>query len=59
MLWKKKKTNQKEDGIVIICKYVKCFWNEERHNQFSVPREDEKGINGLELQPGKFKIEIK
>lgn len=30
----------KEDGIVMICKNVKCFWNEEQNNQFSTPRED-------------------
>lgn len=50
---------EKEDGIVITCKYVKCFWNEERNNQFSTPREDGKRINGLELRPGRFKIDIK
>lgn len=36
----KKKKQIKEDDIVMICKNVKCFWNEEQNNQFSLPRED-------------------
>lgn len=53
------KKQKEEDSTVMICKYVKCFWNEERNNQFSKPREDRKRINGHELQPGRFKIDIK
>lgn len=36
----KKKSYVEEDDIVMICKNVKCFWNEEQNNQFSLPRED-------------------
>lgn len=51
---------RKEDyGVVMNGKHIKCFYDEERNNKFSVPREDRKRINRLELQPGRFKIDIK
>lgn len=55
----KKESYVEEDDIVMICKNVKCFWNEEQNNQFSLPREDRNWINGLEFQLGRFKIDIK
>lgn len=38
MLQEKKQIE--EDDIVMICKNVKCFRNEEQNNQFSLPRDD-------------------
>lgn len=55
----KKKKRDRGDGIVMICKNIKSFWNEERNNQFSAPTEDGKTMNVLVLQPGRFKIDTK